>query len=99
MKVFPILYQGIDREPGWPIGIEWDDLEFHTYAIELNHGQTLGALAKRGGLSPRELFAGIKSLNLDDRAALPATDEAAIKIMMRWPRAWVYGKDFVKAHD
>jgi hypothetical protein len=99
MKVFPILYQGIEREPGWPIAIEWDEMEFFEHNVKDNHSQNLSTVAKRGGLSPRELFAVMKGLELKDQAALPSTDAEAINRMINWPIAWVYGQDFVKPHD
>jgi len=92
MKVFPILYQGIKRKPEWPVGVKWHDAQYHKFGIEQNHGQSLDALAERGGLSPRELFAGLAGIKLNDLAALPATDADAMEEMQNWPVDWEYAR-------
>ena len=93
MKAFPILYQGTTRLDHWPIAVEWEDISYYEHVIKSNHGQSLKAIAERGGLSPVELFMAMKGLHLGDRASRPLNDTRAIELMIEWPVAWIYGQN------
>ncbi len=57
-KRFPVLLG--DQRSIWrgvPDSIPWDAISTHEQQARANHGQSLDALAQRGGLSPYELLA------------------------------------------
>lgn len=62
-KAFPILhnchYKGEDE------AIPWEVIEPHENQAYENHGQSLEQLAKRGGLSWREIYAIINDKEFD----------------------------------
>jgi hypothetical protein len=93
MKAFPILYQGTTRLDHWPIAIEWAEIIFFEFIIKENHCQSLNTVAKRGGLSPMELYMAIKGFQLNDKAARPISDIVAMERMIKWPMAWIYGQN------
>ncbi len=74
MDLFPIMQAGTHRF------IPWDFVSPHEAQAITNHGQTLETLARRGGLSPEELYAV-----LTDRPCLPRTgitnNEAMVRIL------------------
>ena len=55
---FPV-FLGDQRSiwPGFPDSIPWEVIAPHERQANLNHGQPLETLARRGGLSPYELLA------------------------------------------
>lgn len=54
---FPIMPEFRGRHENTLRSIPWDSIAPHEAQAQKNHGQTLGCLARRGGLSAREAFA------------------------------------------
>jgi len=55
----PVIYPRSNGDvwKGCPRAVPWSVVEGREEQAMINHGQTLAQLAKRGGLSPDELFA------------------------------------------
>jgi hypothetical protein len=93
MKVFPILYQGITRKPDWPVAVSWGEIEFYEAQIVKHHYQSIASIAKRGGLSPVELYAAMKGIDILAKADLPESDAKAMEAMLKWGKEWIYGRN------
>lgn len=53
-RQFPIMGYWRGRRRGEPFMLPWDFIQPHEKQAQLNHHQSLDALARRGGLDPTE---------------------------------------------
>lgn len=77
MKEFPILF----GYHNWRRSVPWYLVESCEDQAMINHGQTLERLAKRGGLSPREVLALIRKLRFTDKTILAIKEKKAQEIL------------------
>lgn len=60
---FPVLLAQYARQfPDCPTSVPWSLVDGHEMAALKNHGQSLLQLARRGGLSPDELYYVVNDL-------------------------------------
>lgn len=91
VKLFPILsvrHKGISEDVlrETPSKIPWCLVEPHATAIQKNHdGQSLEALASRGGLSPLEVFAGIHGFTPYEKPEYTEETSASWLTSMMYP--------------
>ena len=74
---FPIL----SEFHKWRKSVPWSLIAPHEPQAKHNHSQSLEHLAKRGGLSPRELYAVIKGVKWSNQMILDMSEEEAQKII------------------
>ena len=76
-RQFPVL--GSQYRPGSPRSVPWSMLTPHEPQVLKNHcGQSLDVLARRGGLSPAEIYAVVNGLSWSVGNA-PYDESAALR--------------------
>ena len=78
---FPILggYKDVERGQEYPASVSWRFVEPFAAQAAKNHGQSLGRLAERGGLSARELWCAAHNKGLIEGFKECVSDADAIE--------------------
>ena len=67
---FPVLlgHRVHGKQPGFPSFVRWSEL--NERQAQINHSQSLGRLAERGGLSPAEIVGNINGIGWSDLSSV-----------------------------
>ena len=81
---FPVLYTGMtslwELHPEWPRSVPWAMMEAVESNCKRNHSQSVDRLARRGGLSYKEILWAVMGCNWSEVSCM-TTEEAAKTVM------------------
>lgn len=74
--------QDKNRHPEWPKYLPMNFIKKFEERIRYNHSQTPEELHKRGGLTPREMYAAISDMSIPALLHDPINDEEAMDVVL-----------------